>query len=464
MKKNIYRLLPLLGMLAFALLFNNCGKLGSSQDYIDLAKEGTESDSNFQVGLDSFAPVNDEAIVQIEGEDDLIIHYSESGGLGAPLDCSNVYEASDDNFASGAWTNNQICSNREIGLEFSFNGSRSNKTCVNIKAPLEKSSTWSDNFFCVNENANLLISYGRTKRPNCVRIGDSRDTFLRQNGRNGDVDIETLEWPGSYLCFESVPESEIPSTTTTTTLPPPNSTFRLDFNGTNPQSELAEGESTELLVKRVGPTNTVSKVKLSYNKPANGGADYSDFQLSCSGCRAVTGGFEIDFPMGKRDQMIRVTAVNDGVAPAESAETGKFILQGLVNAYVSQNFRLATIGILADAPAPPPGLSLELNWIQPRSRAGFGPENALIVSFTYGNAPNNTRVDCEYKKATDANYSACQNPARRVSGSGRVFFHFLPPQVDGQPDYNSDYSVRIRSGAVTDECLYDKDGGIKMCN
>lgn len=99
--------------------------------------------------------------------------------------CTLVNETSDPH----AWSDNYMCSNIGIGLQFSMSGPIAGKNCVPMNEPSDP-HTWHDNYICVDHSANLRIEFsynGPRSDMTCLKVDEASEP-------------ESHTWGDNYFC------------------------------------------------------------------------------------------------------------------------------------------------------------------------------------------------------------------------------------------------------------------------
>jgi hypothetical protein len=109
-------------------------------------------------------------------------------GTLAGKSCVNVNEPSDPD----TWSDNFFCTDRDVGMRWSYAGPIAGMTCTNVAESAEaRAAEWADNFLCVPLEAPVRFSWssagpiaGRT----CVRWFEHADT--------------SATWLDNWMCVE----------------------------------------------------------------------------------------------------------------------------------------------------------------------------------------------------------------------------------------------------------------------
>lgn len=105
------------------------------------------------------------------------------------LICTQIVEIADPH----TWTDNYLCSSRQLNLRWSSAGPISGMRCTQIHEAADP-HTWSDNYLCIPNNSDLRFfwsSAGSIDNLRCVRIVESADPHT---------------WQDNYLCYCVVSE------------------------------------------------------------------------------------------------------------------------------------------------------------------------------------------------------------------------------------------------------------------
>ncbi len=104
--------------------------------------------------------------------------------------------------AGPAWSDNYLCSSRDLGIQWSAAGPIAGMRCTQITEPAEPvEHGWTDNYLCVPESSPLELEWsntGRIAKKKCIAIREFKD-------RNG--------WRKTTLCYSlnSTDEAQKPA-------------------------------------------------------------------------------------------------------------------------------------------------------------------------------------------------------------------------------------------------------------
>jgi hypothetical protein len=113
---------------------------------------------------------------------DFHFKFSTSGTV-ADMNCTQINEPTDPH----SWSDNYLCSERNLGIKWSSSGPISGMTCINVTEGADPAS-WGDNYLCTPENWGLSwSSTGIPAGKECVSFNEPSDPYW---------------WNDNYLCWD----------------------------------------------------------------------------------------------------------------------------------------------------------------------------------------------------------------------------------------------------------------------
>ncbi|KAB2922167.1 MAG: hypothetical protein F9K25_19570 [Candidatus Contendobacter sp.] len=110
--------------------------------------------------------------------------WSQAGPISGQV-CIRIYEDADPH----AWSDNYLCSSRDLGLNWSQAGPIAGMSCTRIYEDADPHA-WGDNYLCVPQNSSFILSWsqaGPIPGKACTRIYEDADPHA---------------WSDNYLCIE----------------------------------------------------------------------------------------------------------------------------------------------------------------------------------------------------------------------------------------------------------------------